>query len=143
MPRAIICGNDDVLPSYARAALVNADRLTILTGQSGITLVKVVPVSESFDRARRDRAATSGRPGAGGCIGQGGVDVAEDETQARDPGREVGQPAPGQRPLLVVVEPEAPQQGRAVDHGQARIGGRRDVALVDRERALGPAALKL
>lgn len=65
MPRVIVCGNDDVLPSYARDALVNVERLTILTGQSGITLVKVVPVTESFDRARHDRAARGGSPGAG------------------------------------------------------------------------------
>jgi hypothetical protein len=50
---------------YARDTLVNLELLTILTGQSGITMVKVVPVRESFDRARRDRAATSGRPGVG------------------------------------------------------------------------------
>jgi hypothetical protein len=43
MPRAIVHGNFDVARGYARGRLIGASGLTVLTGQSGITLVKFVP----------------------------------------------------------------------------------------------------
>src|SRR5439155_7191721 len=69
MPRRSVTGNFDVARGYARSRLVGTPGVTVLTGQSGITLVKVVPVllvSVSRGRARPDLAATDGSRAAGG-----------------------------------------------------------------------------
>jgi hypothetical protein len=44
MPRCSVGGNLDVARGYAQSGAIAARELTVLTGQSGITLVKVVPV---------------------------------------------------------------------------------------------------
>src|SRR2546428_5918256 len=93
--------------------------------------------AEAGDQRRERRIVAHRR------VREGRVDVAEDETGPRDARRQIGQSPPGQWPLLTVVEPEAPEQRCAVDHGQAGGGGCRALALVDLERTLGTTALEL
>jgi hypothetical protein len=54
MPRLIVGGNFEVLPGYAGRRVGGTSGLTVLTGQSGITLVKIVPGDLKPGRAKRD-----------------------------------------------------------------------------------------
>src|SRR5262245_62185673 len=92
---------------------------------------------EARDQCRHGRGVPGRR------VREGSVNVAEDKAGASDPPREVGQVSPGQWPHRQFVEAEAPKQGGAVDHGQARVDRAGDVALVERERFLWTAALEL
>ena len=80
---------------------------------------------------------------ATGGIGQRGVDLAEDEARPRHARGDLGERLPAQRALRALIEQEAPEEGRAVHHRQARIDTAEDVALVDLQRPPRPVAVQL
>src|SRR5215470_6371998 len=64
MPRRRVDGNFEIARGYARSRSRSARGLTVLTGHSGITLVKVVPVLarvEPNDQRRRPRLIVAAR----------------------------------------------------------------------------------
>ena len=71
------------------------------------------------------------------------MDLAEDEARARHAGGNLGERLPPQRTLRALIEQEAPEEGRAVHHRQARVDAAEDVALVDLQRAPRPVAMEL
>jgi len=57
MPRRRVDGNFEIARGYARSRTGSARGLTVLTGHSGITLVKVVPVLARVESKRSTSSA--------------------------------------------------------------------------------------